>query len=399
MISVGIDVSKGKSTVCILKPYGEVLLSPRELLHTETGVTELLNLISSFGEETKVIMEATGAYHMPLLCRFLEHGLFVCVINPFLMKKYASVSMRKGKTDNLDATKIAGYGIDNWFHLKAFQPQEEVYQELKLLVRQYDFYIRMRVAAVNNLTAILDKTVPGLKAILPHTNANKTKSKLCDFTTEFWHFDIITAMSEARFVNACARWAKKKGYRLDERRAKSIYALAQNSIPSLPSHAPSVKMLVLESIRVLQKLDKTLVPILTQMRALASSLPEYDTVFAMNGVGETIAPRLIAEIGDVRRFHSGSALVAFAGVDAPPFQSGAFVSNDRRISKRGSAHLRKTGFEIMRMLKARKPTEDNAVYQFILKKEAEGKPKNVAKMAGLNKFLRIYYARVMDVYR
>jgi len=39
-----------------------------------------------------------------------------------------------------------------------------------------------------------------------------------------------------------------------------------------------------------------------------------------------------------------------------------------------------------------------AVYRFILQKEAEGKPKNVAKMAGLNKFLRIYYARVSEVY-
>ena len=53
----------------------------------------------------------------------------------------------------------------------------------------------------------------------------------------------------------------------------------------------------------------------------------------------------------------------------------------------------------MKMLKAGKPTTDNAVYLFILKKETEGKPKNVAKMAGLNKFLRIYYARVMEVYK
>lgn len=28
MISVGIDVAKGKSTVCILKPYGEIVSKP-----------------------------------------------------------------------------------------------------------------------------------------------------------------------------------------------------------------------------------------------------------------------------------------------------------------------------------------------------------------------------------
>ena len=34
----------------------------------------------------------------------------------------------------------------------------------------------------------------------------------------------------------------------------------------------------------------------------------------------------------------------------------------------------------------------------IIKKEQEGKPKKVAKVAGMNKFLRIYYARVKELY-
>lgn len=35
---------------------------------------------------------------------------------------------------------------------------------------------------------------------------------------------------------------------------------------------------------------------------------------------------------------------------------------------------------------------------YMLKKEEEGKAKKVAKIAALNKFLRIYYARVKKVY-
>ena len=54
---------------------------------------------------------------------------------------------------------------------------------------------------------------------------------------------------------------------------------------------------------------------------------------------------LIAEIGDIRRFHSGKALIAYAGIDAPPYQSGQFMSVNRRISKRGSSSLRKVGYE------------------------------------------------------
>ena len=126
----------------------------------------------------------------------------------------------------------------------------------------------------------------------------------------------------------------------------------------------------------------------------------------MGGVGDVLAPKLIADIGDVRRFHNSKALIAYAGIDAPPYQSGQFIGTNRKISKRGSSAIRKTGYEVMRSLKSHSMPEDGAVYQFILKKEAEGKlkkeaegkPRKVAKMAGLNKFLRIYYARVMEVY-
>ena len=145
-------------------------------------------------------------------------------------------------------------------------------------------------------------------------------------------------------------------------------------------------------------IDTTLANILSQMRKLASALKEYEMVIAMPGIGEVMAPRIIAEIGDIRRFHSASALVAYAGLDAPPYQSGNFTATKRSISKRGSATLRKTGYEIMKCLKTVKPQEDSAVYDFMIKKEAEGKPLKVAKIAALNKFLHIYYARVKEVY-
>ncbi len=116
-------------------------------------------------------------------------------------------------------------------------------------------------------------------------------------------------------------------------------------------------------------------------------------VLSMHGVGELLGPQLIAEIGDVRRFRHKQSLVAFAGVDAPPFQSGAFESHDRNISKRGSPSLRKTLFQVMTCILQTSPADD-AVFQFLDKKRSEGKHYYVYMMAGTNKFLRIYYARV-----
>lgn len=87
-----------------------------------------------------------------------------------------------------------------------------------------------------------------------------------------------------------------------------------------------------------------------------------------------------------------------AVINATPYQSGQFIGTNRHISKRGSSLLRKIGYETMRCLKTTKDVDD-LVYQFMIKKETEGKPKKVAKMAGFNKFLRIYYARVKEVYQ
>jgi len=388
MISVGIDISKGKSMVCIMKPYGEVIASPYEIAHTEPEVVKLSQRLLALEGEVRVVVEATGAYHLPVLCSLQQAGIFVAVINPLVMKKYASTAIRKGKTDKLDSVKIANYGLDNWFHLEDYRPPDDIYADLKLLGRQYQHYIAL---------SVMSGVMPGIKSLLRPSKEGRKGSKLGDFVEEFWHFDNIKKMSEQRFITVYCRWAKKKGYHSSERKAQAIYAVAQNGIPSLPA-TPLTKILVLEAVRVLRELDKTLESILSQMQQLASSLPEYPVVMSMKGVGAALGPRLISEIGDVRRFHSGSALVAFAGIDAPPYESGSFVGTQRSISKRGSPILRKTGYEIMKALKTTKPTEDAAVYEFMLKKEAEGKHKKTAKIAGLNKFLRIYYARVMEVY-
>ena len=399
MISVGIDVSKEKSTVCILKPYGEIVSKPFEINHVEKELAELATMLLRFDDEVKVVMEATGIYHLPVLTYLTEKEIFVSVINPFVMKEYRCQGLRRVKTDKQDAITISNYGIDHWFQLKNYEPDSRIYEELKLLGRQYQHYMRMRIGSVLELTHLLDYTMPGIKTLLKGWNETTGKDKLSDFVDEYWHYDNITKKSDKQFVNSYLKWAEKRGYHQSQNKAVKIYALAKESIPTLPSSTPSVKMLVQEAVQVLREVDNTLMKILTQMQLLAKTLPEYPIVRAMGGVGNVLAPKLIAEIGDVRRFYNGKALIAYTGIDAPPYQSGKFVGTERKISKRGSAALRKIGYEIMRCLKSHGAPEDDGVYQFILKKEREGKAKRVAKIAGLNKFLRIYYARVMEIYQ
>ena len=115
--SVGIDVSKGKSTVCILRPYGEIISTPFEVQHTEDGLRELTEKLQRLDGEVRVTMEATGIYHLPVFSYLHDKGIFVAVVNPLEMKRYACKGIRRVKTDKKDAATIANYGIDNWFCL------------------------------------------------------------------------------------------------------------------------------------------------------------------------------------------------------------------------------------------------------------------------------------------
>jgi len=131
------------------------------------------------------------------------------------------------------------------------------------------------------------------------------------------------------------------------------------------------------------------------MEDLSSRLPEYKTIMESYGVGRVFCAQLIAEIGDVRRLNSAKSVVALAGIDHPPNQSGKDDPKSRSISKRGSPSLRKTLFQIIVVYLQRQPA-DEPVYQFLDKKRFEGKPYRVYMIAAAHKFLRIYYARVME---
>ena len=399
MISVGIDVSKGKSTVCILKPYGEIVSSPFEIHHIEPDLSSLATMLLRFDEEVRIVMESTGNYHYPVLTFLLKKGLFVSVINALAMHKYMNSTLRAAKTDKIDSIKIANYGIDNWYHLQKYQIQDNKYHQLQLLGRQYSHYMEMRIKEYLYFHSVLDQSLPGIRKLISSQNpTNFERDKLIDFAEKYKHVDLITKMNESEFIEDYKKWCKEKGYQASQSKAIAIFELAKKSIPTIDSKNPNTELMILESIRVLKRINKTLNIILSQMNEYAKSLKEYDVVRNMGGVGEKLAVRLIAEIGNVTRFYNNKSLIAYAGIDSPPYQSGQYMGLNRRISKRGSPLLRKIGYEVMQSLKAHKKPSDDTVYLYILKKENEGKPKKVAKIAGLNKFLRIYYARVMEVY-
>ena len=394
--SIGIDVSMGKSTISIISTDGEVISEPFEIEHTKSGFNLILEKIKNIPKDNvKFVMESTGNYCKSILKIIIDNGYFVTVENPLTIKKYCDINIRKVKTDKKDALKIACYGSERWHKLIEYTPSDEIYSELRFLSRQYDEQMTLKVMKKIHLSGLIEVTFPGLKKIF---NGDSVYMLMLDVYKKYYHPSLVLSKSKSSFIKDVEKISKKTGHRVGTRVAEEMYSLASECIPSSPCNE-STQLAVSNCVLLLQNLEEITNNIIAKMDKLARNLPEFEIVSNMSGVGNKIRSRLIAEIGDVRRFKNSNCLIAYAGIDVPPFQSGQFIATNRRITKRGNKHLRKVGYEVMKSLKTVKPTKDNAVYLFILKKENEGKGSITAKIAGLNKFLRIYYARVMQVYK
>ena len=392
MYTVGIDVSKGKSMIAVMRPGGEEVLRPFEVHHTGHDLTLLSDKLKSLDGETRVVMEATGSYHLPIAWLLDHEGFYVSVVNPVLIHGYGNNSVRRGKTDKKDALKIASYGLQYWADLPRYLPQDPARQLLKTCNRQYQEYSKTSSMFKNNLISLMDQYFPGVNGLFTSPVRPDGSQKWIDFVAAFHHCDCVRRLSERVFTTRYQRWCTRNSYQFSPDKAKKIHAFALNCVSVSPDSEP-VRVLIDTAVSQLRTNLISLASIRAQMQSLASSLPEYPVVMSMFGAGPSLGPQLMAEIGDVRRFHSKKALVAFAGIDAPPCQSGQMNISSRSISKRGSPALRRTLFLVMNVINMCSPAED-LVYQYMAKKRSEGKKYQVYMMASANKFLRRYFASV-----
>ncbi len=395
MNAVGIDVSKGKSMVAIVQPFGIVVAEPFEVSHDGQSLSELVERVKRLPGETKVVMEYTGTYYEPIANALHNAGIFVSVVNPLLINDYDTNRVRKVKTDKKDAFKIANYALNKWSELREYIPAEDTRKTLKVLNRQYTQYNKILIMQKNNLIALLDSVFPNANTLFSSPRRETDgHEKWVDFVLQFPHFNAISKLCPSVFKTKYQSWCKANRYNYSEAKAAQIHAYSRTQVSSLPM-TDAVMKIVQESAKLLNSTLETLAAIRTEMDKLSSALPEYESVMSLYGVGRVMCSQLIAEIGDVRRFERSKSLVAMAGIDPPPDQSGQHDPKSRSISKRGSPLLRKTLFQIMQVLIQKQPT-DEPVYQFLDRKRAEGKPYRVYMIAAANKFLRIYYARVME---
>lgn len=268
MNSVGIDISKGRSTIAVMRPFGEVVISPFEVHHTDSELSKLARRLKSLDGETRVVMEATGNYHAPVAKLLHDTGLYVSVVNAKLVHGYGNNDLRRVKTDRKDAVKLANYGLDRWLTLPKYVPEEDTRLLLKNCYRQYQQYSKVQTMLKNNLISLLDTTFPNVNRLFHSPVRMDGTEKWVDFAAEFWHCECVSERSEKAFANKYQRWCRKHGYNFNEEKAHTIYEEAREHIGVIPKSV-TAKLLVEQAV--------------SQLRATSAALAASQTGDAISG--------------------------------------------------------------------------------------------------------------------
>lgn len=289
MNAVGIDVSKGKSTVTIRRPGDVVVMPLYDIPHTQSAINRLIKQLQSLDGETKVCMKHTGRYYEPVATWLSDAGIFVSAINPILIRDFGDDSLRTPKTDKAASKKIARYTLDRWAKLKQYGSMDKTRNQLKTMNRQFGFYMDQKTAMKNNLIALLDQTYPGTNDFFDSPARSDGSQKWVDFVHTYWHVDCIRSKSLNTFTEHYQSWCKRKGYNFSADKAEKIYHFSSDLIAVFQKD-DNTKMLIRQAAALLDTASETVESLHLKMNELASKLPEYPVVMGIDGVDSTLGP-------------------------------------------------------------------------------------------------------------
>lgn len=383
---ISLDVSKGSSFYQGFKGLDEPITKPKKIEHNLEGFKELLNLKEKikkqYNEDCVVIFESTGIYHKPLQTYLDEHDFKYTIISPLLSAKVRKSDIRGTKTDAKDCASIAK--VFYLKELRIYTKIDEIYADLKEKSRYYDFLVDEMKRWKIEFRRLLDIIYPGFDRVYDDLYGDFIQT----FLLEYSHPEMI----RKRRLDTIAKFLEKHTCHKEAyciRQAQIIKEYAENCA----SGCSSKSYLVNQFDTVIHNLNaqiKHLQIVLEEIIEPAKTLPNYDSIASIPGIGENLAARILAEIGDISRFNNVSQLVAFSGVDPQIYQSGQVSGLHLRISKKGNKKLRCLLYlAVTCMIKT---SRDTSIVDFYKKKKADGLASKSALVASMNKLIRIIYS-------
>lgn len=378
---LAIDVAKGKSMVTLISSCGEVLIDPYEVKHSIDDLSNLLNKINKFKLNTiSVIMESTGIYHRPIERFFLENHFKVFVINP-IYGKMKKRNLRKTKTDKEDCFNLVNLFLTNTF--KEYIKPDQLYLDLNALSRQYFALDELCVNLKNRYRNLVYLCFPEYENIFK--NNTIYSSIALEFIENYPHADII---SNTR-IDKLQNFFKKLNYKFWKSKPIKIKETACNSYPSVNMNDELVSNLS-QIARLVNEYQKAIDIVKYKIIFLAEKSKYFEPLNSIYGIGEFTASIIIAELGDINRFHNIKELTAYCGLDPSIKQSGKSINVNGSISKAGNKYMRKILYivvsNIIRLTAISK--QENDIESYYRKKRNEGKHHYASIVACTTKLLR-----------
>ena len=382
MYIVGIDIGKNHHEASIVSPEGKQIGRSLRFATTHKGADSLMSFIfKNIGNSPCVFgMEATVHYWYPIYSFLKAKGYTIYVINPIQSDSLRKMYIRQTKNDSIDSFLIAE--VIRFGQFGTTSMADENILAMRQLCRYRDSVISSRTEIKLRIGTIMEQIFPEYEKQFSSLWVSTSMGILEKYLTPE---NIKNAPIDELF-----EIIKDKSHnRLTRAKAISIKDAAADTF-GIKIAQDAFSFQLKQLIDRMNFLDK-------QIEALDCQILEYYEKFdcylhTIPGIGMIAAATILAEIGDINRFKSSSALVAFAGIDPTVRQSGEFSSTHNHMSKRGSPYLRHAIFLAATTCSFHN-IPLNAYYK---KKQEQGKHHLTATGAVARKLTTVIYAVLRD---
>jgi len=379
MICVGIDVAKDKHDCFILSSEGEVLADVFTISNNMAGFNSLLQRIQSLSsaqDRIKVGLEATGHYSYNILGFLLDNGLATYVINPLHTNLYRkSLSLRKTKTDRVDARTIAAMLLSN-VGLKPYTDTAYHNEELKSLTRYRFDKVKERAKLKTSVSRLVCILFPELEKLVPTLHQASIYALLDEFPGATY-----LATANLTHLKTVLETTSKGRYGRDK--ALTLREAARHSVGS---NMPAKSLELRHTIRLIRELDTEIKDVESAIQQIMDDI--HSPITTIPGMGTRMGAMILAEVGDFSRFDSPDKVLAYAGLSPSTYQSGQLTACYSHMEKRGSRYLRYAIFNATKYVCIWEPT----FAAYLTRKRSEGKHYNVAVSHAAKKLVRLIYA-------
>ena len=384
MIYAGVDIAKTDHVIGAVDETGAEIAKPMGFKNTEAGFERCVAWLESVAEsedEVFVGMEATGHYWKACFAHLAAAGYRVCVVNPMQVHAMRRLKGLAGvKNDRIDARLIAET-LRQGDYDETRLATDEV-QALRQLTR-YRQALKQELAAVKTqAVCVLDAYFPEYAGLFSDVFGAASLKVLAECPTP-------SEVGRRRASTIAKLLSEGSRGRLGADKAAQLKAAARSSVGiRLGEDAASFQ--IKTQVSQIEFLNATVAKVEREVASLLARIePNVTTI---PGVSTATGAQIVAEIGDVRRFGGGAAIVKYAGLNPGVDESGKFSAEGVPITKHGSPYLRRA----LWLAANRARQYDPRLKAFYDKKRREGKPHRVAVTAVARKLCHVVYAVMRD---